>query len=191
MCFLLLKFRKQNQNILIHNCDNGKKWTHKGANHFPGASSFSLVLIESEGLPQWLSGKEPAFPMQKMWVWSLGWEDPLEEEMVTYFSILPWRVPWTEESGRLQFMGSQRVRHDWAHRLAKAQGINKVRHVRWRAIIKGIRGYKSFGGTVSHPILSDEGVAMLKLERYLDFLIQSIIGQRSKQTFLQRRHTDG
>ena len=52
-----------------------------------------------------------------MWetrVWSLGWEDPLEEGMETHPSIRPGESPWTEEPGRLQFMGSQRVRHDWA-----------------------------------------------------------------------------
>ena len=40
-----------------------------------------------------------------MQVQSLGWEDPLEEEMVTYSSILAWKIPWTEKPGRLQFMG--------------------------------------------------------------------------------------
>ena len=43
---------------------------------------------------------------------SLGWEDPLEDGMATHSSILAWRTPWTEESGGLQSMGSQRVRHD-------------------------------------------------------------------------------
>ena len=43
---------------------------------------------------------------------SLGQEDPLEEEMATHSSILAWKIPWTEESGGLQFMGSQRVGHD-------------------------------------------------------------------------------
>ena len=43
----------------------------------------------------------------------LGWEDPLEKGMATCCSILPWRIPWTEEAGRLQSMGSQKVRHDW------------------------------------------------------------------------------
>ena len=46
------------------------------------------------------------------WVQSLGQEDPLEEEMATYSSILAWKIPWTYEPGRLQFMGSQRVRQD-------------------------------------------------------------------------------
>ena len=44
----------------------------------------------------------------------LGWEDPLEEGMATHSSILSWRIPWTEEPGRLQSMGSQRVRHNRA-----------------------------------------------------------------------------
>ena len=45
--------------------------------------------------------------MQETWVQSLGWEDPLEEGMVTHSSILAWRIPWTEEAGGLQFVGSQ------------------------------------------------------------------------------------
>ena len=50
--------------------------------------------------------------MQETWVRSLGWEDPLEKEMATHSSILTWRIPWTEEPGGLQSMGSQRVGHD-------------------------------------------------------------------------------
>ena len=50
--------------------------------------------------------------MQETWVRSLGWKDPLEEEMATYSSILAWRIPGTEEPGSLQSMGSQRVGHD-------------------------------------------------------------------------------
>ena len=50
--------------------------------------------------------------MREIWVQSLGWEDPLEEGMATHSSILAWRIPWTEEPGRLQSMGLQRVRHD-------------------------------------------------------------------------------
>ena len=49
---------------------------------------------------------------EEMWVRSLGWEDPLEEEMATYSSILAWKIPWTKKLGRLQSMGSQRVGHD-------------------------------------------------------------------------------
>ena len=45
--------------------------------------------------------------MQEIWVRSLDWEDPLEKEMATHSSILVWEIPWTEEPGGLQFMGSQ------------------------------------------------------------------------------------
>jgi len=47
---------------------------------------------------------------KEMQVPSLSWEDPLEREMATYSRILAWRIPWTEEPGRLQFIGQQRVR---------------------------------------------------------------------------------
>ena len=50
--------------------------------------------------------------MQETWVRSLGWEDLLEKEMVTHSSIFAWRIPWTEEPGRLQSMGKQRVRYE-------------------------------------------------------------------------------
>ena len=50
--------------------------------------------------------------VQEAWIQSLGQEDPLEKGMVTHSSILAWKTPWTEEPGRLQFMVSQRVRHD-------------------------------------------------------------------------------
>ena len=50
--------------------------------------------------------------MEETRVRSLGQEDPLEEEMATHSSILAWRIPWTEEPGGLQSMGSQRVGHD-------------------------------------------------------------------------------
>ena len=52
--------------------------------------------------------------MQETRVRSLGWEDPPEKGMATHFSILVWRIPWTEEPGRLQSMGLQRVSHNWA-----------------------------------------------------------------------------
>ena len=50
--------------------------------------------------------------MQETKVHSLGWEDPLENGMALHFSILAWRIPWTEEPGGLLSMGSQRVGHD-------------------------------------------------------------------------------
>ena len=52
--------------------------------------------------------------MQEMWVQSLGQEDPMERAVATHFSILAWEIPWTKEPGRLQSMGSPRVRHNLA-----------------------------------------------------------------------------
>ena len=52
--------------------------------------------------------------MRETRVRALGWEDPLEKEMAIHSTTIAWKIPWTEEPGRLQSMGSQRVRHDWA-----------------------------------------------------------------------------
>ena len=59
--------------------------------------------------------------MQETWVQSLGQKDPLEKEMATYSSILTWEIPWTEEPGGLQSMGSQRVGHDLATKQQQQQ----------------------------------------------------------------------
>ena len=67
--------------------------------HGPGAS---LVAQTVKHLPT----------VWETWVRSLGQEDPLEKEMATHSSILAWKIPWTEEPGGLQSMGSQRVGHD-------------------------------------------------------------------------------
>ena len=69
-------------------------WLHVCINSFPGGSD-SEESTCNEG--------------DRVWVRSLGWEDPLEKEMATHCSILPWRIPWAEEPGGLQSMGSQRV----------------------------------------------------------------------------------
>ena len=50
--------------------------------------------------------------MWETWVQSLGWDEPLEKEMATHSSILAWKIPWTEDPGRLQSTGSQRIGHD-------------------------------------------------------------------------------
>ena len=52
--------------------------------------------------------------MSKTGIQSLGWEDPLEKGMATYSSVLAWEIPWTEEPGRLQYTGLQRVGHNLA-----------------------------------------------------------------------------
>ena len=51
--------------------------------------------------------------VRETWVQSLGREDPLEKEMATHSSILGWKIPWTEEPGGIQSMGSQRLGHNW------------------------------------------------------------------------------
>ena len=50
--------------------------------------------------------------VKETWVQLLGWEDPLQKGTATHSSIVGWRIPWTEEPGRLQSTGSQKVRHD-------------------------------------------------------------------------------
>ena len=77
---------------------------------------FSLVAQRLKHLP----------PMWETRVRSLGREDPLEKEMVTHSSILAWRIPWTEEPGRLQSTGSQRVGHDSVTSLHKLKQKKNV-----------------------------------------------------------------
>ena len=50
--------------------------------------------------------------VRETWIQSLSWEDPLDEGMATHSSVLAWRIPWTEEPGGLQSMGSKRIEHD-------------------------------------------------------------------------------
>ena len=71
------------------------------------------------------------------WVRSLGQEDPLEKEMVTHSSILAWRIPWMEEPGGLQSMGSQRVRHDWTTSLSLSH-VRRGKGALWVPFYKGI-----------------------------------------------------
>ena len=101
-------------------------WGHKESDmtehtrtHFECTSLVSPVnlsfLTLPLGFPGGVCGKEPSC---QCWIGKenegliLRWEDPLEEGMATHFSILAWRIPWTEEPGGLQSIGSQRVGHD-------------------------------------------------------------------------------
>ena len=70
-----------------------------------------IVAQEPEGLPRRLSVKNPPASAGEAGS-SLGWDCPLEEEMAPHSSILAWEIPWMEEPGGLQSMGSQRVRQD-------------------------------------------------------------------------------
>ena len=103
-----------------------KEWTRKS--QYPQNSSFLIGTTSSSKIFMLagliLSYASRGFPgdsvvkdlpaVQEMPVRSLGREDPLEKEMATHSSTLVWRIPWTEEPGGLQFMESQRVRHDWS-----------------------------------------------------------------------------
>ena len=73
------------------------------------------VLLEASLVAQTV---KHLLAMWETWLWSLSWEDPLEKKMATHSSILAWKIAWMEEPGRLQSMGSQRVRHDWATSLS-------------------------------------------------------------------------
>ena len=75
--------------------------------YLPWSNETSLVAQTVKRLPT----------MRQTWVWSLGQEDPLEKEMATHSSTLAWKIPWTEEPGRLQSMGFQKVGHDWVSSL--------------------------------------------------------------------------
>ena len=97
---------------------------------------FSMILKQLEGKfgfwwpLSWASlvaqtARNPS-AMRDTWVWSLAWEDPLEEGMATHSSILAWRIPLTEEPGRLQSMGSQKVRHVWVTKHAWTATVLKL-----------------------------------------------------------------
>ena len=91
-------------------CNAGDPSSITGSGRFPGEGMGYPIQYSWVFLIAQMVKNLPA--MQETWVQSLGWEDPLEEGMATHSSILDWRIPWTEEPGRLQSMGSQRVGHD-------------------------------------------------------------------------------
>ena len=80
-------------------CNAGDPDLTSGSGRTPGEGTgyswASLVAQTVKNLPA----------VQETWVWSLGWDVPLEEDMATHSSILAWRIPWTEEPGGLQFVG--------------------------------------------------------------------------------------
>ena len=82
-----------------------------GIETFRYTECYRLMWREVWVFPGGLVVKNPP-DKQEMRVWSLGQEDPLEEEVATHPSILAWEIPWTKEPGRLQPTGSQRVVHD-------------------------------------------------------------------------------
>ena len=71
---------------------------------------------------QWVKNPPAMQETRKTRDWSLGQEDPLEEEMATHSSILTWEIPWSEEPGELQLKGSQRVGHDQTKHACTSMG---------------------------------------------------------------------
>ena len=112
--------------VMIKNACNlcwvplGKK-NHLAESHwFKGVSTPWWLRVEMvKNLPT----------MQEIWVRSLGQEDPLEKGMATHSGILAWRIPWTEEPGGLQPMGSQRGRHDWATNTSLSEQLGNFKIV--------------------------------------------------------------
>ena len=78
----------------------------------PCRTELSTSYISAIGFPGGSDGKVSAYNAGETRVRSLGQEDPLEKAMATHSSTLAWKIPWTEEPGRLQSTGSQRVGHD-------------------------------------------------------------------------------
>ena len=81
-----------------------------GHSNGPRRGEYALISM-IEDVPGGSDGKASMYNAGDQ-VRSLGREDPLEKEMATHSSVLVWRIPWAEEPGRLQSMGSQRVRHN-------------------------------------------------------------------------------
>ena len=112
------------QSLLQHTgCPSNAKHEHTPNKHACICwTKASLVAQMVKNLPA----------MLETWVQSLGWEDPMEKEMAAHSSILAWKIPRTEEPGRLQSMGLQRVGHDWTTNthtfLKKQQNIDWRQH---------------------------------------------------------------
>ena len=83
--------------------------------------------------------------MWEIWIHSLGWEDPLGKGKATHSSILAWRIPWTEEAGGLQSMGSQKVGQDCATNTSLPCLVRQILiHCTTREVLNGIFKQESF-----------------------------------------------
>ena len=91
-------------------CNAGDPSSIPGSWRSPGEGTGYSLQYSWASLVAQLVKNPPA--VQETWVRSLGWEGPLEKEMATLSSILVWRIPWTEDPGRVQSTGLQRVGHD-------------------------------------------------------------------------------
>ena len=150
-----------------------------------------LSRFKTSWLPRWLSDKEPTCQCRRHKShWFNPWvrKIPLEKEIVTHSSILAWEIPWTEEPGGLQSMGSHRAGHDWAHTgISSLSSVQSLRHVRhfatpWAAacqaslsITNSWRLLKLMSIKPSHPLSSHSLLAFnLSLHQSLFKWISSL-----------------
>ena len=130
------------------------------------------------GFPGGASGKEPACQCRRETrVRSLGWEDSLEEVMATHSNILPWRIPCTEEPGRLQSTGSHRIRYNWSD-LARMHTCHKVISTQEFFLKMAER-------ELGVPVV---GVAILNREFKEDLIEKMPCEQRLKEVFKRSNH---
>ena len=109
-------------------CNAGDASLSPGLGRSPGEGIDYSLQYSWASLVVQMVKNPPA--MQETWVWSLGWEDPLEKGMTTYSSILAWRIPWTEEPGRLRSMESQsQTRLSYFHFLIR-NGLDAFKNFR-------------------------------------------------------------
>ena len=88
-------------------CNAGDPGSIPGLEKSPGGEHGNPLQYSWASLLAQMVRNLPA--MQETWVQSLGWEDPLEKGMATHSNVLVWRIPWTEEPGRLQFVGCKEL----------------------------------------------------------------------------------
>ena len=100
--------------------------------------------------------------LHETWVWSLGQEDTLEEDMATPSSILAWRIPWTKEPGGLQSMGSQRVSQDGSDlaRTHQCVYINTYTHIYTCACMLNHLSYIQFDSAVLWTVARQAPLSM-------------------------------
>ena len=98
--------------------------------------------------------------MRETWVWSLGWEDPLENKMAIHSSTIAWKIPRTEERGRLKSMELQRVGHDWVTSLHKQQQMKEL----WGKEVTCPRSKQIGGRAESYPSYLNSASALSEVE---------------------------
>ena len=103
----------------------GQNCLYKTDEHFLWAIFFFIFFYHVNRILVAQTVKHPP-AMWETWIRSLSQEDPLQEGMATHSSTLAWKIPWMEEPGRLQSMGSKRVRHDWATSLSLKHILLKI-----------------------------------------------------------------